>query len=71
MVLKDKKLREALANSKKTSTLNWESNTIEGAVTTILLEQFKTWITLEQARKGAKALIIKHKKEVAVKTIKI
>ena len=62
MLVKNKKYKEALANSKKTATLNWASKTIEGEVTTILLEQFVSWITLEEARKAAKQLIAQHEK---------
>lgn len=62
MVARIKKYKEAMANSKKTATLNWASSTIEGEVTTILLEQFVAWITLEEARKAAKQLIALHEK---------
>jgi hypothetical protein len=62
MVLKTKKLEEALANSKKTAALNWESLKIEDDITVILLEQFGGRIFLEEARKAAKKLIALHEK---------
>lgn len=70
MVLKAKKLKEALANSKKTAELNWESLKIEDDITVILLEQFKGWIFLEEARKAAKQLITLHEKEQLKRQLK-
>lgn len=70
MVLKTKKLKEALANNKKTATLNWESSKIENEITVILLEQFQGWIFLEEAHKAAKRLIALHEKEQLKRQLK-